>query len=139
MAGRSGATAALPLAAFCCLGLLLLGIAATIVLALIPIYTRNKDVTPSSDCRRVEIFSISYIDSLLFFSAFSTSRSYSVPISSSASGASDLTATERAQLANRVTLFSYSYISNESLFCSFKIVTSRNKFVRYKQLQSRGI
>jgi len=41
-------TAAYPLLAICCAGLVLFGIAATIVLALIPLYLPTKTVTPGS-------------------------------------------------------------------------------------------
>lgn len=47
MAGK-GATLALPLLAFCCLGMILLGIAITVVLALIPLYTTTTPVTVAS-------------------------------------------------------------------------------------------
>jgi hypothetical protein len=46
MAAR-GATSALPIAAICCLGIILLAIAATIVLALIPVYLSRKNASCS--------------------------------------------------------------------------------------------
>jgi hypothetical protein len=42
-----GATSALPIAAICCLGIILLAIASTIVLALIPVYLTRKNATCS--------------------------------------------------------------------------------------------
>jgi len=59
MAAR-GATAGLPIAAICCLGLILLGIAATIVLALIPVYLQRKNVSlaPLNSQQATQTFSI---------------------------------------------------------------------------------
>lgn len=51
-AAASGISAALPFATVCCIGSVLLLIAGTIVLALIPIYTPQKDLTASSNTNR---------------------------------------------------------------------------------------
>ncbi len=62
MAAR-GATSALPIAAICCLGIILLAIAATIVLALIPVYLSRKNAT----CSRTSMQDIFRSDTSIIF------------------------------------------------------------------------
>ena len=57
MAARAGGIGAAPLAAICCLALILLAIASTIVLALIPIYIPQRG-SPATRYRNQEILSL---------------------------------------------------------------------------------
>lgn len=92
----------------------------------------QKMLRPVQTFVKKNILSISYCCACLFFSAISTSQSFSVPIDGSGLTGS-LSESERSQVGTQVFLFSSSDIFNESLFdFFFPIVTRSTLIIEYK-------